>query len=635
MAKKAAKQKFDLPVDDAPVPLTCRACGQERALDDFRFYRTMPDKLHMDFCVHCELEHGTLVLYRRYNAYGTEEIIKAVFEASRVPEIRRTPDQVRLLVEPSQREAPRSNEQVIQLELARREMAKRRFLYFASAFQPNYKPGWVHQDIARRLERFVKAIEDGKSPRLMICMPPRHGKSVLASDLFPSWVLGKHPEWPIIATSYAQSLPLEFSRNIRDRMEDPEYKAVFPETKLRPDAKGIEAWKTTKHGGYVAAGVGTGITGKGFMLGIVDDPIKDQEAAQSETIRDATIGWYQAVFRTRAAPGAGILVINTRWHWHDVSGRLLEQDEQLEKAGVPVEEREGWEVVSYPAIAENDEYLLADGTIVQGVMDEEQGDVLRLLRRKGEALHPERYPLNELKKIKNTSAPSIWTALYQQKPTPDEGDYFKKDDFRYRWLDPTYRELCRRFITVDYAIGKKQRNDFTVIIAFALDSNDDLYVLGIDRGRWGTRQIAEHVLAMVKKYKPELYAGEQGQIHHAVWPIIQEALDKEREYVSVDETLVPIQDKEVRARPIQGRAQRHKLFFSFDDQVKPEIYDIAEREMLQFPDGVNDDIVDALAWGGRLALNISLPTMKAPPSQKKSWKDKLPGQKPSANPMAA
>ena len=92
MAKKAAKQKFDLPVDDAPVPLTCRACGQERALDDFRFYRTMPDKLHMDFCVHCELEHGTLVLYRRYNAYGTEEIIKAVFEASRVPEIRRTPD---------------------------------------------------------------------------------------------------------------------------------------------------------------------------------------------------------------------------------------------------------------------------------------------------------------------------------------------------------------------------------------------------------------------------------------------------------------------------------------------------------------------------------------------------------------
>ena len=131
------------------------------------------------------------------------------------------------------------------------------------------------------------------------------------------------------------------------------------------------------------------------------------------------------------------------------------------------------------------------------------------------------------------------------------------------------------------------------------------------------------------------YAGEQGQIHHAVWPIIQEALDKEREYVSVDETLVPIQDKEVRARPIQGRAQRHKLFFSFDDQVKPEIYGIAEREMLQFPDGANDDIVDALAWGGRLALNISLPTMKAPPSQKKSWKDKLPGQKPSANPMAA
>lgn len=631
-------KKYDLPKDDTPTAeeqLRCRACGEDRALDDFRLFQTRPEKLHMDFCVHCELEHGTLTLYRRYNAYGTPDIIKEVFAASRMNPLRRTPEQVRLLVEPTEKVVPKTNEQVIQLEIARRELARRRLIYYTTSFQPSYKPGWVHQDICRRLERFVAQIEAGQSPRLMICMPPRHGKSVLASDLFPSWVLGKHPEWPIIASSYAQSLPLEFSRNIRDRLEDPEYKAVFPDTKLRPDAKGIEAWKTTKHGGYVAAGVGTGITGKGFMLGIMDDPIKDQEAAMSETIRDATFAWYQAVFRTRAAPGAGILIINTRWHWHDPSGRLLEQDAELEKSGVPLEEREGWEVVSYPAIAESDEYLMRDGTIAIDVTEDEQPNVLRLLRSKGDALHPERYPLNELKKVKNTLTTSIWSALYQQKPTPDEGDFFKKDDFKYRWLDPAYLPLCRIFMTVDYAISKKQRRDYTVMGVFALDSDDNLFLLEVRRGRWGTKDIVSNAVAMVERHKPELYAGERGQIHEAVWPLIQDALDEKRLYISVDESLVPIQDKEVRARPLQGRMQRHKLFFSYDETTKPEIYDVTEREMLQFPDGANDDIVDMCAWGARLALNIALPTQKAPPSSKKSWKSKLTVQKTGNNSMAA
>lgn len=625
----AKKPKFDLP--EATGGATCRSCGVLRRWDEYRLFRPGEAAQYMDFCSVCERQYGTLTLYRRFNAYGTPEIVEAVFAAERVPALRRTPEQVRLLLEPVS-EAPKTNEELIKRELARRELCRRRLIYYATQFHPSYTPGWCHQDISRRLEQFVKDVEEQKSPRLMIFLPPRAGKSALASDLFPSWVLGKHPEWSIIASSYAQSLPLEFSRNIRDRLQDGEHQAVFPDTKLRPDAKGIEAWKTTKGGGYIAAGVGTGITGKGFNIGIVDDPIKDQEAADSEVIREAAFKWYQAVFRTRVAPGAGILFINTRWHWADPAGKLLDVDDQLAKAGVPEDERENWQVVSYPALAEYDEYLMHDGSIVEDANPEE---ALRLLRRKGEALHPERFSTKDMLRTKNGLSSSMWSALYQQRPTPDEGDYFKRDDFRYRWLDPAYRPLATIFITADYAIKKGQRNDWTVLSCFALTSDDDLYVLSIRRGRWGTYDIARNIVAMVKEFKPQVYAGEQGQIHEAVWPVVEAELTKERLFVSVDSTLTPIQDKGARARPLQGRMQRHKLFFSHDEFARPEIYDIAEREMLQFPEGTHDDIVDALAWGARLAQNLPLPTTHAPPSKRKSWKDPYAGDTSALGPMAA
>jgi predicted phage terminase large subunit-like protein len=577
-------------------------------------------QLRMDFCVHCEQRYGTLTLYRRFNAYGTTEIIDAVHAAVRTPELRRSEAQVRLLVTAKQDKAPESNEEVVQREMMRRELAKRRLIYFTTEMMPEYKPGWVHQDICRRLELFVKRVEAQQAPRLMLFMPPRHGKSQLASGMFPAWVLGQHPEWKIIAASYAQSLSNEFSAEVRSRLRDPEYQAIFP-TRLDKEHHGVEAWKTTKGGGYLSAGVGSGITGKGMHIGIADDIIKGAAEADSELVRASTFKWYNSEFRNRLAPGGGILYIGTRWHHDDPAGRLLNVEAELRKAGVPPEEREDWEIVSYPAIAEMDEYLMVDGTILQGTPEIEDM-VLRMLRRVGEALTPERYPLNELKKIKNAYTKSQWTALYQQAPTPDDGDFFKRDDLKYRWLDPMYRPLCRTFMCVDYAIGKKQRNDFTVIAVFALDANDDLYVLEMRRGRWGTRDIVSNIVAMVDKHNPEVYAGEQGAIHHAVWPLVLQALEPLRKFISVDETLVPIQDKEVRARPLQGRTQRGKLIFSYDSSTAPEVYDITERELLQFPNGVHDDTVDVLAWGARLALNTALPQMQAPPPQA-SWKDEL------------
>ena len=194
-------------------------------------------------------------------------------------------------------------------ELAKRTLARRGLLGFIQRFKPKYDAGWVHKDICRRLERFMKDVEDGKEPRLLLMMPVRHGKSEIASRHFAPWVLGKHPDWEIIAASGAQSLAMSFSRYIRDLVRDPSYQAVFPTMRLDPSSQSVENWNSTSGGGYLAAGIGTMITGRGAHILIIDDPVKDAEAADSQGQRDATWEWYMSTAYTRLAPGGGVLGI--------------------------------------------------------------------------------------------------------------------------------------------------------------------------------------------------------------------------------------------------------------------------------------------------------------------------------------
>lgn len=194
-------------------------------------------------------------------------------------------------------------------ELAQRELCRRRFLSFVRRYRPKYMAGWVHEDICRRLERFVEQVEQGLSPRLLLMMPPRSGKSELGSRHLPPWVLGKHPDWEIIAASHTSSLTLSFSRYIRDLIRDPSYQALFPDMRLDPTSQAVENWNTLSGGGYLAAGVGTGITGRGAHILLLDDLVKDIEAADSPTIRENTWEWYGSTAYTRLAPGGGVLGI--------------------------------------------------------------------------------------------------------------------------------------------------------------------------------------------------------------------------------------------------------------------------------------------------------------------------------------
>lgn len=197
----------------------------------------------------------------------------------------------------------------LQKALAERVLARRRLLQFTKLTHPRYSAGWVHDDICRRLERFSREVAEGKSPRLMILMPPRHGKSELASIRFPAWHLGQYPHHELINVGYNLDLPMGFSRKVREIFRDPIFQSCFPQSQLSPDSQSVEKWNTTAGGGLTAAGRGGGITGKGAHILIVDDPIKDQEEADSVLVRDKLWDWYQSTAYTRLAPGGGVLVI--------------------------------------------------------------------------------------------------------------------------------------------------------------------------------------------------------------------------------------------------------------------------------------------------------------------------------------
>jgi predicted phage terminase large subunit-like protein len=548
-----------------------------------------------------------------------------------------------------------------QKELASRELARRSLLHYIERTHPDYEAGWVHEDICRRLEQFVADVEARKSPRLMLFLPPRSGKSLIASTYFPAWVLGKHPEWEFIMSSYSADLPIGFSRKVRAQLQSQEYSVVFPTTEMSKDSTSAESWKTTKNGGLRAAGVGGGITGMGAHCFMIDDPVKDQEEADSETKRNATWEWYSSTAYTRLAPGGGMVCVQTRWHHDDLSGRLIdkmnndlkslrnqihdaeqmlkeaETPEQLEEASVVLktlkEEYESidkWEIVEYQALATADEYLdRVTGRIIKDE-DDEPRDPRRfqLLRKKDEALHPARFPRPLLLKYKATMQPRHWSALYQQNPVPDEGLFFTKDLFRYRPHLPRTEELLT-FAAWDLAIGSKNSNDYTVGIAVGIDHDDNLWVLDMLRGRWSDlNKVANYVIDLHVRYNCTLTGIEKGQLELALKPILSSAMKKRNTYISLAEgesALKPVTDKVVRARPLQGRMQQGSVLFPTD---QPWV-DTLRAELLRFPAGVHDDCVDALAWSVRMTGGVAPPPKPSlvnnaePFDGFKSWRDRL------------
>ncbi len=434
------------------------------------------------------------------------------------------------------------------LELLNRRKARRSLIEFTKYTLPQYIEAKHHTLIAEKLE----AVERGEIDRLMINMPPRHGKSELASRRFPAWFLGRHPTKSIIAASYNSDLASDFGRQVRNIVGSGEYKPLF-QTALAEDSRAANRWNTSQGGSYVAAGVGTAITGRGADVFLIDDPIKDRQEADSETQRQTVWDWYTSTAYTRLAPGGRIIVIQTRWHEDDLSGKLLaEQARGGDK----------WDVLELPAINED-----------------------------GQALWPDFYPIEALERIRTVLPARDWSALYQQRPAPDEGDYFKREWFKWYTVAPHH---LRTYGASDYAVTAKG-GDYTVHVVAGVDPDDNLYILDLWRSQAESHVWVEEFINLVQRHKPLNWGEEQGQIIKSLGPFIDKRMRERRVYCR-REQMASVADKPTRCRSFQARAAMGKVYLPHN---APWVADLIG-EIMNFPVGKHDDQVDALGLVGRM-----------------------------------
>lgn len=426
------------------------------------------------------------------------------------------------------------------LAMVKQERSRRSLIAFTNYTNPLYTSAAHHRLIADRLE----AVERGEIDRLMIFMPPRHGKSELASKRFPAWCLGRNPTRQVIAASYNSDLASDFGRNVRNIVASPEFGQIFNGVSLAADSQAANRMNTNHGGAYVAAGVGTAITGRGADIALIDDPFKDREEADSERRRELVWDWYRSTLYTRLMPGAGIVLIQTRWHEDDLAGRLI------------AHEGDQWSVLDLPAIQ-------SDGT----------------------ALWPEWYDVTALERIKASIGPREWSALYQQQPQPDEGTFFQRGWFNEWGKLPA----LRIYGSSDYAVTDGG-GDYTVHRVWGVDSADNLYRIDGWRGQTPADQWIDAKLDLIEKHKPHAWFGEAGVIQKAVEPMLLKRM-RERKIRCRMEWVSSIHDKATRARGFQARASMGKVFFEPGADLS---------EFLVFPAGKHDDEVDVASLMGRV-----------------------------------
>ena len=424
-------------------------------------------------------------------------------------------------------------------------------------------PNWQPAPHLLRAIEVLEAVERGELKRVMLFYPPRHGKSVLCSQRFPSWFMGRNPKSEFIHSSYGGELAASFGRRLRNLMlRGGPHQEVFPNSELSGDSKSVNLWHTSEDGVYCAAGVSGPITGRGADCIVIDDPVKNREEADSEIMRARTWDWYTNDLYTRLHPGASIIVIMTRWHEDDLAGRLLEAQ---------ANGGDQWHVLHQPAIT--------------GEVDSENPD-------DGDALWPERYPTPVLKGIRQNVGARAWQALYQGDPSPEKGLYFHRDWFM-RAPRPELGEL-RCYGLSDLARSQSQ-GDWTVHLMMGIDRDGRPWILD----RWADRTSPDRWIPpigdMVERWRPALWLQEKGPIWSMTEPFVRQELARRKIHVAM-EGLPSTVDKEARARGIQGIMASKGLWM---DPAAPFASDLI-KNLLAFPVSTHDDDVDALSLGGRL-----------------------------------
>lgn len=426
-----------------------------------------------------------------------------------------------------------------------------------------YDPAPFHRAIATHLEE----LERGDFRQLILTMPPRAGKSELATKRFVAWYLGRNPTDNVAVATYSDTMAEDYGSDIRWIMNSTQYKQVFPGFKLRKGGQAKSNIQTEPGGRAVFVGVGGALTGRGANLLICDDLIKGADEARSQTMRDQTWDWFTKVAMTRRMGRKLVIIIMTRWHSDDVVGRLTDP----ENPHFSAVEAKNWKIINLPAIAIEDDPLG---------------------RKPGEPLWPERYDLEFLQQQQRLD-PLGFAALYQQTPTVADGTLFRRETLQYYTPDQLPSEL-RIYCASDHAVGTSQRNDPSCFLKVGVDRQSNIYLLDCVWRRMPADEAVEAMLAMAAgKDKPLLWWAERGHISKSIGPFLRKRMEETGTYINLVE-VTPAVDKTQRAQSIAGRVGMGKVFF-------PKVSwwtEKAVNELLAFPNGIHDDFADTLAYIG-------------------------------------
>jgi len=445
---------------------------------------------------------------------------------------------------------------VEQLEEARRlETAKTKFIPFVKEMWPGFIQGHHHEIIGEAFERVMF----GDCKRLIINMPPRHTKSEFASYLLPAWFMGNFPDKKIIQATHTLELALDFGRKTRNLIDGEDYRKVFGDVKLQSDSKAAGRWNTSDGGAYFAVGIGGAIAGKGADLFIIDDPHTEQEAilaAHDPSIYDKAFDWYTSGPRQRLQPDARIVIVMTRWGKRDLTGRLVQSS--LDREGVSE-----WEVIELPALLPS-----------------------------GNPIWPQYWKREALEALKAELPAHKWNAQYQQQPTNAEGAILKREWWR-RWESNKPPQCEYIIVSADTAFTKNNRSDYTAFTVWGVFSNDkdtgdgvpNLILLDAFKDRLEFPELKARAMEVYREWEPDtlMIEGKASGL-----PLIHEL----RQLGIPVSEFTPTRasgDKIMRANSISD-------MFASGIVWAPETRwadDVIE-ECASFPNGANDDFVDAV-----------------------------------------